>query len=101
MSKNNIEILNEVYYGTSTGERLQKREQVISDYLNKYGQLILDKELKPTPVMEFLAKKYKLSRFGVLKILRDEGIYHGCKNPVVYPSELNNKTEIYETANRV
>ena len=63
MSKNNFEILTEVYSGTSIGERIKKREQVISDYLNVYGQLILNKVLKP--------------------------------------SELNNKTEIYGTANRV
>ena len=34
MSKNNFEILTEVYSGTSIGERIKKREQVISDYLN-------------------------------------------------------------------
>ena len=96
MSKNNFEILTEVYSGTSIGERIKKREQVISDYLNVYGQLILNKVLKPTPVMEHLAKKYNFSRCGVLKILKEAGI-----NPVVYPSELNNKTEIYGTANRV
>ena len=38
MSKNNFEILTEVYSGTSIGERIKKREQVISDYLNVYGQ---------------------------------------------------------------
>ena len=58
MSKNNFEILTEVYSGTSIGERIKKKEQVISDYLNVYGQLILNKVLKPTPVMEHLAKKY-------------------------------------------
>ena len=86
MSKNNFEILTEVYSGTSIGERIKKREQVM---------------LKPTPVMEHLAKKYNFSRCGVLKILKEAGIYHGRSNPVVYPSELNNKTEIYGTANRV
>ena len=101
MSKNNFEILTEVYSGTSIGERIKKREQVISDYLNVYGQLILNEVLKPTPVMEHLAKKYNFSRCGVLKILKEAGIYHGRSNPVVYPSELNNKTEIYGTANRV
>lgn len=101
MSKNNFEILTEVYSGTSIGERIKKREQVISDYLNVYGQLILNKVLKPTPVMEHLAKKYNFSRCGVLKILKEAGIYHGRSNPVVYPSELNNKTEINGTANRV
>ena len=76
MSKNNFEILTEVYSGTSIGERIKKREQVISDYLNVYGQLILNKVLKPTPVMEHLAKKYNFSRCGVLKILKEAGIYN-------------------------
>lgn len=96
MSKNNFEILTEVYSGTSIGERIKKREQVISDYLNVYGQLILNKVLKPTPVMEHLAKKYNFSRCGVLKILKEAGIYHGRSNPVVYPSELNNKQKFME-----
>lgn len=38
---------------------------------------------------------------GQVQALKEAGIYHGRSNPVVYPSELNNKTEIYGTANRV
>lgn len=87
MSKNNFEILTEVYSGTSIGERIKKREQVISDYLNVYGQLILNKVLKPTPVMEHLAKKYNFSRCIVHQI-RNSIKYVGSKHQKEFIKDL-------------
>ncbi len=68
---------------------MKRREAIINEYLQKFGNLILQKELKPIPVMNYIAKTYNVSRIGVLKILKDEGIYQGSKNPVVFPSELS------------
>lgn len=87
MSNNRNEILKEVYANTLVGERLRKRESIINEYLNKYGQMILSKELKPTPVMQHLANIYGMSRLGVQNILKSAGIYQGRTNPIVYPSE--------------
>lgn len=90
MNKNYPEILKEIYSGTRVGRRMQRRESIINDYLYKFGEMILLGQLKPTPVMDYIARTYDVSRFGVLKILKEEGVYKGKNNPVVYPKELSN-----------
>lgn len=85
MSTKDEEILEEVYSGTISGERMRRRKLVINDYLYKYGKLIEAGLLKPTPVIEKIAKEYNLSRLGVTRILKDAGIYKGRQTPIVYP----------------
>lgn len=85
MCKNNEEILNEIYSGTKKGELMKKKKQLVESYLYKYGNLILECKLKPTPVIENLAREFGLTRAGVTNILRREGVYAGRNNPVVFP----------------
>lgn len=87
MTKNNEEILNEIYSGTKKGELMKKKKQLVESYLYKYGNLILECKLKPTPVIENLAKEFGLTRAGVTNILRREGVYAGRLNPVIFPKE--------------
>lgn len=85
MSKNNVEILSKIYAGTQKGELLKKKEMLIKTYLQKYGKLIMNKEVKPTPVIEVLAREFGFTRIGATQILRKAGVYQGCNNPVVFP----------------
>lgn len=90
MSNKDEKILEEVYSGTIVGERMRKRKFVINDYLYKYGKLIEQGILKPTPAIEKIAKEYNLSRLGVTRMLKDAGIYQGRNNPIVYPNVSDN-----------
>lgn len=83
--QDNEEILNEIYSGTKKGELMKKKKQLVESYLYKYGNLILECKLKPTPVIENLAREFGLTRAGVTNILRREGVYAGRNNPVVFP----------------
>lgn len=88
MSKKDEEILEEVYSGTLAGEIMRKKKLVKHDYLYKYGKLIKEGVLKPTPVFEKLARDYNFSRQGVMRMLKDAGIYGGCNNPIIYPVQI-------------
>ena len=87
MTKNNEDILNKIYSGTKKGELIKKKKQLVESYLYKYGNLILECKLKPTPVIENLAKEFGLTRAGVTNILRREGVYAGRFNPVIFPKK--------------
>lgn len=73
MTKNNEEILNEIYSGTKKGELMKKKKQLVESYLYKYGNLILECKLKPTPVIENLAKEFGLTGVGNVRRWVKEG----------------------------
>lgn len=92
MSKENLDFLEDVYSNTLEGERIKKRLSIIHDYLFKYGDSIKNGKVKPTPVMERLGRQYKLSRLGVYQILRKAGIYESCRNPIIFPQQLDDNS---------
>ena len=66
--------------------RRKKEEEIINEYLHD-SYYILAGSVTPTRLLKELGAKHKMTRQGLIRILRKYNIYESAKNPVVISSE--------------
>lgn len=84
--KNPFETPREVAY--------RKRSSAIVKYYLDNAHYITSGEAKVYNVIERIAKKYSMSPMGVMKLLRREGVYKNCSEPVIYPEGNNSAVNL-------
>lgn len=67
-------------------KRYEKRKIIIKDFVNRAIDII-NGDTTFNRVRNFLAEKYDCSPYGVERILRDCGIYHGASKQLTLPEE--------------
>ncbi len=82
MNEEKMKIFNELF-----SKKDLKRMELVDDYLNNYGSLILKRTVSPNRVFVLLSKKYEFTGIGVRYILEKAGVYKGKDNPVCYPTD--------------
>lgn len=64
----------------------ERNESIVSEYLRR-SPAVLSGETTPHRLMEFLAERYDMSRYGITMVLKRAGVYKGKLQPVVLQDE--------------
>jgi hypothetical protein len=64
----------------------ERNESIISEYLRRSADILSGKTTSHR-IMEVLAQRYDMSRYGITMILKRAGVYNGKKEPVVQKTD--------------
>ena len=65
-------------------ERKEKQRQICLEYLDRADDILVE-GYKPQRVFDYIARKYKMTTFGVKNLITRKGIYVNKNTPVVFP----------------